>query len=166
VREMGELEGGERLSARELWRLMGMGMGMVVEKVGMLILEKDGDGKLAEGMLSEGKAVRQVSGELEPMMEIIPVGMEKLGGENDGIEMLPMLILGTEVDGGDKTGVWKDALPMLILGTVIEAGARLVLGMVMDGGARLIELKDGGCDGMTSELNEGGARLIELSEGG
>jgi hypothetical protein len=36
----------------------------------------------------------------------------------------------------------------------------------MDGGARLIELKDGGCDGMTSELNEGGARLIELSEGG
>jgi hypothetical protein len=90
-----------------------------------------------------------------------------LGGEKDGIERLPMLKLGTDIDGGDRTGVWKDKLLKLREGTVIEGGARLtVLGIVIDGGARLSELSDGGCEGITKELNEGGARLSELSEGG
>lgn len=47
-----------------------------------------------------------------------------------------------------------------------------------DGSARLIELREGGCEGITNELSdggcegitneliEGGARLIELNEGG
>jgi hypothetical protein len=44
-----------------------------------------------------------------------------------------------------------------------------------EGGARLIELRDGGCEGITNELSDGGcegmtieliATLIELNEGG
>lgn len=68
-----------------------------------------------------------------------------LGGEKDGTERLPMLKLGMDIDGGDRTGVWKDKLPMLKEGTVIAGGARLtVLGIVINGSARLSELNEGG----------------------
>jgi hypothetical protein len=68
-----------------------------------------------------------------------------------------MLMLGIEIDGSDRTGVWRDRLPMLMLGIVIDGSARLVLGIVIDGSAKLIEL-----DG---KLIEGSAMLRELNEG-
>ena len=81
-----------------------------------------------------------------------------------------MLMLGIEIDGSDKTGIWRDRLPMLMLGIVIEGSARLVLGIVIegstrlvlgiviDGSAKLIELRES--DGILIKLSDGGDKLM------
>lgn len=108
------------------------------------------------GGCSREELVWCVSMEYERMAEHLPVGMEKLGDENDGSERLPMLRLGIIIVGGARL--------MIMLGIVIDGSARLI--ELSEGGARLIELRDGGCEGMTNELTDGSARLIELSDGG